>query len=188
MKICLKRYSLLPLLLLVLLAVIFPPAAYSSDNFGRDFTKTQLPSSYQVRQQPQRQSTPTLSIQKPQNSPALNTPSLQQPQEIGSQLPAGTSQVSQITTLQRLTKPKITVPDYEEKYKKILQAMQEKAARKKKKLSETLLEEVDRYGIAINIILIILIMAYVVYKEKTKALPTDESTDEKEDSIWREKF
>ncbi|MFH1691021.1 MAG: hypothetical protein ABIC68_00410 [Candidatus Omnitrophota bacterium] len=187
MKNCFKISLLFPLAIVVL---FFPRAAYSADNFGRDLTKTQLPSNYQIRQQPKHQTSSVLPTPAPQNQAAINMPSLQQTQKIdaSSQLPAQTPQASQISMLQKFTKPKITVPDYEEKYQKIIRAMQEKAARKKRKLSETLLEEIDKYGIFINIALIILIMVYVVYKERLKESSSDIPPDDEDKSIWREQF
>ncbi len=176
------------LFFMAVLIVSFAGTGHASDNFGHDFTKTQPISNYQTKKQPQIKTTPTIPS-APRTPVFINTPSLTQNINSQAQTPPQTSYTSQMSALDKLTKPKITVPDFEQKYKDILKALEEKAAKKKKKLSETLLEEIDRYGIYINIVLILLIVIYVIYKERWKSShPDGESTSEENKDIWHENF
>lgn len=186
MKKSLKIYHLFFIMLPML---FYAGTSDAGDNFGLDLTKKQMMPNYQSQKQPRMQSMPSVPVATaptPQTissppAPTYNT-------NLNSQLPPENSLVSQLSTLDKLKNPKITVPNFEEKYKKMLQAAQEKAAKKKRKLSEALLEEIDRYGIYINVLLIILIMAYVVYKERWKTTRPDHPPEDENKDIWHEDF
>lgn len=88
-----------------------------------------------------------------------------------------------------IVKPKITVPDYEKRYKEIFLAQAEKAAKKRKKLIESIMDEVTKYGIYLIFSFVILLILYVLRKEGP-AGPTAGKPPIEEDrkDIWKEDF
>ncbi|MEK7849571.1 MAG: hypothetical protein AAB213_01930 [Candidatus Omnitrophota bacterium] len=65
-----------------------------------------------------------------------------------------------------LTKTRITVPNFEEKYKKLLAAQAEAKRKKKKSLIDSILDEIVHYGFLIVLGLVILVVVYVLRKDK----------------------
>ena len=95
-----------------------------------------------------------------------------------------------------IKKPKITVPDYEKKYRELFEAEQIKKGIKKKSLIDSILDEFVRYGILITLGLVVFIVIYTVKKDKdiTPQAPPpetpkeDEQKIEEKKDIWKENF
>lgn len=165
----------------------------AADNFQRGLTRNQIPAPYQsntVNKQPRLQTAPAMPEQTPQTLPQMDAPVLAPAQNMdtNSQVPVQPYSSPKLPDYYSYEAPKITVPDYEKKYQQIVKAAQEKAAKKKKKLLEALLEEIDKYGIFINILLIVVIMVYMVYKDRWKTSHPDEPMDQQKKDIWHEEF
>lgn len=88
-----------------------------------------------------------------------------------------------------MKKPKITVPDFEKKFREMMEAEQIAKTKKKKGLFESILDEVSRYGYLMVLGLVVVIMIVTLRKEKTPPAPIGStSKEEAEKNIWREDF
>ncbi|QAT17512.1 hypothetical protein BU251_07175 [Candidatus Velamenicoccus archaeovorus] len=93
--------------------------------------------------------------------------------------------------------PDITVPNYEARYKAMLNAKAKAISERKKhlKLIDRILEEVANYGIWLMLGLIAFVLIYTIYKEKEteqKIVAGQERLEQKEQGekkdIWQDEF
>jgi hypothetical protein len=181
-----KQLLLLALMLLFSLRV----SAIFAKDFSSDIASDRLT---QNRQRPSRQQIPipqtipdlgsssTISSNLP--DPALQSfppPSTSLPQSslITDSLQSS-MQTPQLSNPIQIRPTKISVPNYEEKYLKMIEALKTKAAQKKKTLIASILDEIDRYGIPINIALIIFVIVFAIRREQ-RAAPKEELENKKE--------
>jgi hypothetical protein len=117
-------------------------------------------------------------------SPGISTPdiSMPAPSLVSPKAPA-------------LTQMRITVPDYEEKYKKLLAAQAEAKRKKKKSLIDSILDEIVRYGFLIVLGLVVLVVVYALRKDKETPgtgfqMPRhpEKPLDEPKKDIWQDEF
>ena len=87
--------------------------------------------------------------------------------------------------------PRISAPDFEAKFKKLQQQQLEEKAKKKKKFSESIMDEFKNYGLFFLFGLAAILLVYVLRKEapSKQLLPENakEPLDLKKD-IWKEDF
>lgn len=89
-----------------------------------------------------------------------------------------------------IPKTRISVPDYEKQYREMFLSQAEKAARKRKKLIESIIDEVTKYGIYLIFGFVILLILYALRKGEPAGGPTGDKPhfeDDKKD-IWKEDF
>jgi len=93
--------------------------------------------------------------------------------------------------------PDITVPNYEARYKAMLNAKAKAVSERKKhlKLIDRILEEVANYGIWIMLGLIAFVLIYTIYKEKEtdqKIAEQQEQFEQKQagekKDLWKDEF
>lgn len=88
-----------------------------------------------------------------------------------------------------LKKTKITVPDFEKRFRDLMQAEQIAKTQKKKNLFESILDEVSRYGYLMVLGLVVFIVIVTLRKEKTSPPPIGTaSKEEAGKNIWHEDF
>lgn len=93
-----------------------------------------------------------------------------------------------------IRKPKITVPDYEAKYKSLLSRQATaKLSKKKKTLWQTIQEEAGKYGLLLVLGLVLSIILFTLYKDReailrAEAFEKHQHPEEEKKNIWKEEF
>jgi|GEM_PF-977942 len=149
-------------------------------------TQATIPPSAPIQQQ--------TAIQTQTIAPALDIP---QSSGISTQdiyIPASTLAAPKVPAM---TQTRISVPDFEERYKKLLAAQAEAKHKKKKSLIDSILDEIVHYGFLIVLGLVILVVVYALRKDKKTPgtgfqMPqhpekTSEHEKPKKD-IWQDEF
>ncbi|MFH0940314.1 MAG: hypothetical protein V1840_00470 [Candidatus Omnitrophota bacterium] len=138
-------------------------------------------------------------------APAMQTqaivPALDIPLSPGIPTPGISTPAPTLVTPQTpsLTKTRITVPDFEERYKKLLEAQAEAKRKKKKSLIDSVLDEIVRYGFLIVLGLVVLVVIYALRKDKETPgtgfqmpqhpeKPLKEEQEEPKKDIWQDDF
>jgi len=111
--------------------------------------------------------------------------------------PVGPAAMPEMKNLIDIKPPDITVPNYEARYKAMLNAKAKAISERKKhlKLIDRILEEVANYGIWLMLGLIAFVLIYTIYKEKEteqKIAAGQEQLEQKEQGekkdIWQDEF
>ena len=106
---------------------------------------------------------PALEIQAQAIAPAIDIPASPDISMPSIVMPAATLTTPQTPSLK---KTRITVPDYEERYMKLLAAQAEAKRKKKKSLIDSILDEIVRYGFLIVLGLVVLVVFYALRKDR----------------------
>ncbi|MDD5137906.1 MAG: hypothetical protein WC409_00930 [Candidatus Omnitrophota bacterium] len=128
-------------------------------------------------------------------TPAVIAPAALPTSDLGA--PVGPAAMPEMKNLVDIKPPDITVPNYEARYKAMLNAKVKAVAERKKhmKLVDRILEEVANYGIWIMLGLIAFVLIYTIYKEKEtehKIAAGQEQLEQKQmgekKDIWQDEF
>lgn len=128
-------------------------------------------------------------------TPAVIAPAALPTSDLGA--PVGPAAMPEMKSIVDIKPPDITVPNYEARYKAMLNAKVKAVAERKKhmKLIDRILEEVANYGIWIMLGLVIFVLAYTIYKEKEtehKIAAGQEQLEQKQmgekKDIWQDEF
>ncbi len=112
-------------------------------------------------------------------------------------VPVGPAAMPEMKNLIDIKPPDITVPNYEARYKAMLNAKAKAVSERKKhlKLIDRILEEVANYGIWIMLGLIAFVLIYTIYKEKEtdqKIAEQQEQFEQKQagekKDLWKDEF
>ncbi len=128
-------------------------------------------------------------------TPAVVAPAALPASDLGA--PVGPAAMPEMKTLSDIRPPDISVPNYEARYKAMLNAKAKAVAERKKhmKLIDRILEEIANYGIWIMLGLIVFVLVYTIYKEKEtdqKIAEQQEQFEQKQvgekKDIWQDEF
>ncbi len=165
----------------------------SADKFGSGLSNDYMTqdASVNLKRQPMSVPAPTVTTspvvqqQAPLATPTIAVPTVTLPaSSTGATFPAAPSTPSIINTL----KPKISVPNFEEQFRKLVRAQEEKLLKKKKTLIESITNEISNYGMLIVLALVILIVLYAIHKDKQTGPSQAEKAEEGKKTLWDDEF
>ncbi len=101
-----------------------------------------------------------------------------------------------INNVPSMQKTRISVPDFEEKYKRMLMAQAEAKKHKKKSLIDSILDELVHYGMFLILGIVILVVIYALRKDKETPgtgfhlpeQPSSKLPQEPKKDIWHDEF
>lgn len=124
----------------------------------------------------------------------LETISIPVQQDINTQMPVAIQpaykpQITAIKPVSTMSQQKITVPSFEKQFQAMIKE-QEIKLKKKMTFMESIMNEIQRYGMFIVLILVLLVILYAVHKDKAPQIPhqTQKPTELPKKNIWHEDF
>lgn len=157
----------------------------SADKFGSGLSSDYMTqdTSAGLKNQPMTVPSPVPAVQQqaPLATPSAAVPAMTMP---ASSFPA----VSSAPSILNMQKPKISVPNFEEQFRKLVRAQEEKILKKKKTLIESITNEIANYGMLIVLALVILIVLYAIHKDKQAGHGPAEKAEEGKKTLWDDEF
>ena len=150
--------------------------------------QTQIPSSTPLSQSTSSEISPPVSLTTVSTTsiPATTIPETQSAVFEQQNLPSSSPIQKNVLDAPKV---KITVPSFEKQFQDQFLEQTAKTAKKKKKLFESIIDEVAHYGLYLVLIFVLLVVFYALRKDKQSPFsPSDQKPPEEKQDIWHEDF